>query len=346
MGSNCTVYRKSTRLLYTGRYLRAQVKQNMAGTGVLSYVYSLAKVTWDIVTYPVYLLLGGGSAPAAVRLHYKCRNSSYPRDDKIIRFNVKDEDVPWSASPSGYTPVDYTAPVVLSKPVWADPDFRGDSQPVIWNAVDGKIDRRSSTSTYQVVNNIPRNVIGRTGLCGRGLLGRWGPNHAADPVVTRWKRNDDGSQVIDEETGRPVLQFVAIERTDSGEWAIPGGMVDPGEAVSLTLKREFGEEALNTIEASEEEKAQLEQGIEDIFAHGTEIYAGYVDDPRNTDNAWMETTAYNFHDDDGTTVGRVKLQAGDDAAKVRWQDIDKDVKLYASHKDFVETAAQRLGAHW
>ena len=32
----------------------------------------------------------------------------------------------------------------------------------------------------------PRNPIGRTGMIGRGLLGRWGPNHAADPVVTRY----------------------------------------------------------------------------------------------------------------------------------------------------------------
>lgn len=30
-----------------------------------------------------------------------------------------------------------------------------------------------------------RNPTGRTGLTGRGLLGRWGPNHAADPIVTR-----------------------------------------------------------------------------------------------------------------------------------------------------------------
>ena len=25
------------------------------------------------------------------------------------------------------------------------------------------------------------------------------------------------------------------------------------------------------------------------------IYRGYVDDPRNTDNAWVETTCYHFH---------------------------------------------------
>ena len=30
-----------------------------------------------------------------------------------------------------------------------------------------------------------RNPVGRTGLKGRGTLGKWGPNHAADPIVTR-----------------------------------------------------------------------------------------------------------------------------------------------------------------
>lgn len=29
------------------------------------------------------------------------------------------------------------------------------------------------------------------------------------------------------------------------------------------------------------------------------MYKGYVDDPRNTDNAWMETVAVNFHDESG-----------------------------------------------
>ena len=33
----------------------------------------------------------------------------------------------------------------------------------------------------------PRNPMGRTGMTGRGLLGKWGPNHAADPIVTRWE---------------------------------------------------------------------------------------------------------------------------------------------------------------
>ena len=33
--------------------------------------------------------------------------------------------------------------------------------------------------------------MGRTGMSGRGLLGRFGPNHAADPIVTRYLRPED-----------------------------------------------------------------------------------------------------------------------------------------------------------
>jgi ADP-ribose pyrophosphatase len=63
--------------------------------------------------------------------------------------------------------------------------------------------------------------MGRTGMSGRGLLGRFGPNHAADPLVTRWKRAKNGEIVLDAH-GQPIMQFVAIQRRDTGEWALPG----------------------------------------------------------------------------------------------------------------------------
>ena len=44
---------------------------------------------------------------------------------------------------------------------------------------------------------------------------------------------------------------------------------------------------------------------------------GYVDDPRNTDCAWMETTAFLFHDSEGDKVAKFDLKAGDDAKDVR-----------------------------
>ena len=42
--------------------------------------------------------------------------------------------------------------------------------------------------------------------------------------------------------------------------------------------------------------------MEQVYTCSFQIYAGYCDDPRNTDNAWMETVAVNFHDDTGRTL--------------------------------------------
>ena len=72
---------------------------------------------------------------------------------------------------------------MLSKPVWADPQ---DTTGIKWNEIDNGIDRRSHHGKYTIENGYPKNPIGRTGISMRGLLGKWGPNHAADPVVTRY----------------------------------------------------------------------------------------------------------------------------------------------------------------
>lgn len=133
--------------------------------------------------------------------------------------------------------------------------------------------------------------------------------------------------------------MVAIQRSDNKLWAIPGGMVDPGENVSVTLKREFTEEALNFTD-----KANM---VERFFqAGGVQVYQGYVDAFRNTDNAWMETTALNFHDEDGSQVGQLELMAGDDASNVRWTDVDSNLKLHANHADIVREVVIRRNAHW
>jgi ADP-ribose pyrophosphatase len=265
----------------------------------------------------------------------------------VRRFPVPEDKIPWSVDYPGYHPVDYTAPRVLSRPVWADPDIRKEEpeKPMQFNSLDGKVDRRSHTGTYQIVDKVPRNPVGRTGMIGRGLLGRWGPNHAADPIVTRWKRDGSGARVEREE-GKPVLEFVAVRRGDTGTWAIPGGMVEAGDTVSATLKKEFGEEALNSLEATDEEKRKIEEHINHLFKSGDKLYAGYVDDPRNTDNAWMETVVFNFHDDSGEGFSKLNLVAGDDAAAVAWTEVHSGLSLYASHSHFVRLAVEHRKAAW
>lgn len=60
-------------------------------------------------------------------------------------------------------------------------------------------------------------------------------------------------------------------------------MVDPGEHISQTVAREFEEEAGRL---SIDKKL-----ISRLFSNGHKLRECYVDDPRNTDNAWMETIA-------------------------------------------------------
>lgn len=124
------------------------------------------------------------------------------------------------------------------------------------------------------------------------------------------------------------------------------GMCDPGEKLSNTMKREFMEEALNSDEMSRDDYEVYKNKLTEFFNGGIEVYRGYVDDPRNTDCAWMETVAYNFHDENGSLFKNIKLTAGDDAKNVKWLDISSNLKLYASHKNFIQKVAIIHNAHW
>ena len=117
-------------------------------------------------------------------------------------------------------------------------------------------------------------------------------------------------------------------------------MVDSGEAVSSTVRREFAEEAGALQDASL--RAKFSALSDELFASGGEVvYRGYVDDPRNTDNAWMETAAMHFHC--SAELGALMpLEAGDDAGQVKWVTIDDSLTLYASHRDWVEVVAASM----
>jgi len=304
-----------------------------------------------------------------IPLHQKCRNcghacveGSTTRDcpfaqytrtgtndqPAVIRALVPDDKVRWSTN-FDYRPIEFTSKKVLSSDkeyVDKDPRIYPDVQ-IPWNLDDKICDRRSYHGKYRIVDRVPRNPCGRTGLTGRGHLGHFGPNHAADPIVTRWKRDENNQRIKHNRTGRPILEFVCILRKDTREYAIPGGMVEKKEKVTETLQREFHEETLNFPNRSEQDKHFLAATIKDIFENGgIRIYCGYVDDPRNTDNSWMETTAFNFHDDENVHLGLIDVRGGSDALRAFWHDLGSETPLYASHASFLKKVAEIHQAHW
>lgn len=134
-----------------------------------------------------------------------------------------------------------------------------------------------------------------------------GPNFTADAVV------------IDPSLERIFL----VQRKDTGQWALPGGFVDPEDASPYeTAIREASEEGNLTLSGS----APL-------------VFRGIVDDPRNTEEAWIETSAYLFLTEYTDTA-----KAGDDAKAVAWPTIDDLTPddLYASHAMIIERALEHL----
>ncbi len=239
------------------------------------------------------------------------------------RFSVSDDQVDWDIGYPGYDPPYFVDPVVLAEPSWADSE-------------DVSLVGRSFESFEECMRfdelGRPLNPRGRTGIAGRGELGGWGANFAADPVVTRWNPY------------KQVFQMVAIKRVDGKrrmvkdrttglwapkdsklEWAIPGGMVDLGEIISQTLARELQEE---TGVALDPDRAR-------------NLYKGYVDDPRNTDHAWMETTVahWNLSFEEGERL-RFKPMDEDEIEEIGWLDLTGENlgNMYASHQDFVRLA--------
>uniref|UniRef100_H2ZBV6 Nudix hydrolase domain-containing protein n=1 Tax=Ciona savignyi TaxID=51511 RepID=H2ZBV6_CIOSA len=281
-------------------------------------------------------------------VHINSRSPEYP-GSKIKRFVVPDKSVSWSVPLPGYNPPQYTSPAVKSQPIWADPPLEpqptGSTVSLPFNADDKErnVSRKSFTGKYKVVGGLPRNPSGRTGLTGRGLLGRYGPNHAADPVVTRWERDETGTVI--KIHGKPVLQFVAICRNDTGEWAIPGGMVDAEENITQTLKREFSEEVLLDVD-DQKPGTEIQTQLNKLFNSGVKVYEGYSDDHRNTDISWIETSVFNFHDDNGSTFDRIKLHPGEETSGVQWKRIDQSINLFASHFQFLEKVAKMHNAHF
>lgn len=244
------------------------------------------------------------------------------RDGKPLypeRFVVPDDKRSWNIPYPQYNPPYYRDHTVEANTApkghkWAEPESK-----INVKNLDGEAFRRFLAVSGD--ESIPKNPCGRTGIVGQGLLGKWGENWAADPIITRY----------DPETGK--LMLLLIKRGDGGEWAIPGGMVNPEETkLSMTAARELKEET----------------GLEIKMDMATEVYEGIVDDSRNTDNSWMMTKAYHLHLDNDASkkIGKQILHAMDahEIKAIQWvlYDDDRLNHLFASHSKFIERVMESI----
>ena len=256
------------------------------------------------------------------------KNPNYP-----ARFAVPDDKVEWDVDFPSYSPIEFVMPKVLANSHerkeggYADAD-EPPAAAVLKKRGSHELQAVGAPWSFDKANGRPLNPRGRTGLTNRGSLGKWGPNHAGDAIVTRYNHALPDAP----------LEFVAVRRRDTGEWAIPGGMVDAGEVAREALRREFCEEVAADFDQQRRTRLLLDELFGD--ANGRVLYRGYVDDPRNTDNAWMETVAMHFHVPERIANSLPLRGAENEVLDVRWlaiSDEHADYRaLYASHKQIVD----------
>lgn len=56
--------------------------------------------------------------------------------------------------------------------------------------------------------------------------------------------------------------------------------------------------------------------------------------------------AYNFHDDDDKHLGSIDVRGGSDALEAFWNDLGSEIRLFASHSNFLKEVAKMHNAHW
>ena len=227
----------------------------------------------------------------------------------------------WNTPWPGYLPVDITPPELrLPALVGTVENWITDTAASPAQITDWAQRRQNAVVPFQVSSQgWPLNPTGRTGRWGRNL-GSWGENAAADPVVVAGV----GAQ----------RHLLLIQRGDIGVWALPGGMVDPGETAPAAVVRELEEET----------GLDLTDQTPDAI-----LTRSYVADWRNTDHAWVASTAALY-----TLPDVIPAQGADDALQAKWvpfhsvdqlaADLADAGGLYEAHRPILAAALDHLSA--
>ncbi|CAJ1079221.1 transient receptor potential cation channel subfamily M member 2 isoform X1 [Xyrichtys novacula] len=160
-----------------------------------------------------------------------------------------------------------------------------------------------------------RNPEGRTGVTGRGALRHLGPNQNVDLVITRWRDRE-----------RSVLEYLTVW-DDHGTLVLPGGPVQSANELPVALRKRFGK--------------KLHEKLSEKASEGTKVFEGYVDDCRNTDNAWVSTTVLNIQLDRKSEVlldlnNMVESSHG----TLQWQEVNGKTRLASNQRESLRLVAE------
>lgn len=183
------------------------------------------------------------------------RPASYPP-----RFRVSIDQAVWSVPSPDYAPPYYVAPLVLAHARYTMPGGWAHAEEEYAQPFPG------DDATLKDEQGRLLNPNGRTGIAGRGALGRWGANPLVLPVMTR---------VSDESGELEVL----LQQGPEGERSMPEDFVHFHQNFEGAMNNYLRKIAAPAL----------------CCATAQVLHEGYLYDARQTDHAWIHAISYHFH---------------------------------------------------
>ncbi|CAF0981441.1 unnamed protein product [Rotaria sordida] len=281
-------------------------------------------------------------------IHRYCRKGSYP-GTSIQRQQINDNQVPWIIDLPNYNPSYYTHSSLLNDTNDVDPEIITTN--FMWNTFDTNynIDRRTANPIgYYPIDKkgYPLNPLGRTGLCGRGKLKYWAVNYQTHLVIMC------GTNEI--KSGQEIFKYLMVKPKHDHYYRLLSTSTTGTNmnAIKKTLKTFLSNiyQTWNDFDNNNETK------IDEIIKHLTFVSTAYIDDPKNTDNAWLETSiccyiqtnineniSSNQHIDLNELFPHESLN---EKTSYIWYQVTRTSKVLDSERDVIRLIAKRYNAYW
>ncbi|CAF1181547.1 unnamed protein product [Adineta steineri] len=295
------------------------------------------------------------------RIHHRARLNPYPMFKNIFRTQLNDIQVPWSYEWPQYKPIIFTAEEVYNNPD-ADPDLLKSPSSISlhFNTIDGTIDRRSVYHHYHInkYNGLPLNPIGRTGIQGRGILLRWGPNIYHYIIICRWKRDIQGRIILHPSNGKKILEILLEIQTDgyeTNDFILTGGLHVLGYRFPPQLQDRLKRFIIHAgvIFNNEKKISSSLIGLNHLFEQTPIPWKGaYFDDTRNTDNAWIELSIEYLLDYDHQLTTCIPCLHNEQLSRLEqprflWKDVKNTINIGPrTHYRLIRNLAYKLDAYF
>jgi ADP-ribose pyrophosphatase len=251
-------------------------------------------------------------------LNIYCRNQKYPQT-YIERYPVPEEKLKFDVKYREYE--NYLIPLIdISKDL------------IVLNS-NTYVDQSAFLEYNESTANNSKNPVGRTGIIGKGLLKNYGANRFAFMVITKYKRSSSGAIKFGPRDSSPKFQFLAFKYKDfDNKWAIPGGSFDNDDFYLYGLPKSYSKNMI----LKKEKLEYLYNLYRELFISPLSVFSGYLDDYANTDDAWIEAVAENYHHESDDVPRKLMnalfdAEMNPDDIKFEWVDF-KDKNIYLPHK--------------